>query len=193
MYYNVKDLDLKYTEVVKEYLDMGYTFYSPESSGSQGATISTLLTDGKRVVAIYMDDVYSSWEDHLYDKRVIIAGVAKNYIPYKTRRTIWLNEIEAVKEYTFYQTNYHRGYYTDDIEVAKSCYELNLQRAVNRQLYGKIYTDKKRLDIAYKICKKTKGYKSVTKKDIRDITKNNGSYTISFYDNKFNHLRLNNF
>lgn len=81
MYYNVKDLDLKYTEVVKEYLDMGYTLYSPESSGSQGAEISTLLTDGKKVIAIYMDNVYSKWEDHLYDKRVIVVGVAKDYIP----------------------------------------------------------------------------------------------------------------
>lgn len=174
MNYLKKDIDKVYSDVVLDYLNKGYTIYTPELSGNQGEESKVGLTNGKEVVVVYMDNThdYKEW----IDSKLIVVGKVSDYIPYKSYGTIWLNELETIKTLEFYQIR--RGnLFTDDKQCAKDCDNLHYKRIENRKKDNrKQFISNKALNIAYKICKRTKGYKSVAKKDIICIYK---------VDNKF--------
>lgn len=174
MNYFKKDIDKAYSDVVLDYLKNGYTIYTPELKGNQSEEAKVGLTNGKEVIIVYIKDKYE-WRGEV-NARVIIVSKVVDYIPYKSWKTIWLDELETIKTLEFYQIR--RGnLFTDDKQCAKDCDNLHYKRIENRKRDNrKKFTSNKALNIAYKICKRTKGYKSVAKKDIICVYK---------VDNKF--------
>lgn len=187
---NLKDVDKWYTRTVGQYLREGYNFYSPASGGTQGEEMSTYLIKDNDIIVIFMEKVYSLYKENHHDYKRIVVGRFKNERNNKNlyklkEETIWLGKLEILNEARFYMIS--SNCFVNEKHDTE-CFELHQKRCKNRKVeQNKFYTDDKHIKIALKKCKKTKGYKSVKKSDIKGIKKsNNMSYQIVFKNDKKN-------
>lgn len=177
MNYFLKDIDKIYNDIVLDYLKKGYTIYIPDLDGTQGERVKIGLTNGRGILVVYIKNNYDLKND--IESKVITIGKVIDYIPYKSQKTIWLNELETIKSLEFYRIR-KGNLFTDDKEFCEQCSELHYSRIKNRALQSKKqFTNDKALNIAYRICKCKKGYKSIAKKDIKYVYKFDNNFYIN--------------
>lgn len=188
MNYNYKEIDKIYTNIIADYLSNGYTIYTPCMAGHQGEIAKVVLTNSEdELVCVYMDKEYS-WDDGDGINIVIGKNEHNNYKNVVNDDILWINKLEEVKKYTFYKiderkNNYYNNYYTDDLDFFNECknkhnnrMSLKYEMKSNKKIELK---NKKAFLIAYKICKRTKGYKTIKSKDILSVWKiKNKYYTV---------------
>ena len=105
----IRDLDLIYTNKVKEYLNNGYTIHTLSMSGSQGEMAKIDLVKGKEIVRIYTDTEYKSGYNEIH----IYVGIS-DIIPYNNSyNTIWNSHLKIIEDIVFYT---YKNYITSDKE-----------------------------------------------------------------------------
>jgi len=105
----IRDLDLIYTNKVKEYLNNGYTIYTLSMNGSQGEMAKIDLVKGKEVIRIYADTEYKDGykEIHIYVGHCDITPYYTDY------NTIWNSRLNIIEDMVFYT---YKNYITADKE-----------------------------------------------------------------------------
>lgn len=183
MNYKYKEIDRFYTNIIAEYLNNGYTIYTQCMAGHQGEITKVVLSKSENeLVCIYMDKEWN-WE---IDKIIIVIGKYEhnNYKYIRNNDTLWLNNLEEVKRFTFYKIDERKNnYYTDNMDFFKECKEKRLKRFRLKYEMEKPkpveLKSKQALVIAYRHCKQTRGYKTVKPKDILSVLKlDNKYYTV---------------
>lgn len=178
MYYKMNDIDEFYTDIVSAYLQNGFKFYSPSMAGHQGEVCRIDLIKDNEFYRIHIErePFFDDYEN--YCNKLVIYISKGNCTFYKwNEETVWNNELKNIDNFTYYQIG-RKDFYTDDFEEIKRIKKLRNERYNLRKTSYKIFTDEKYIDLAIKVCKKTKGYKTVKKQNISGIIKRNNKYYV---------------
>ena len=188
--YGKKELSQVFTNLVQSYLNSGFMIWMSGCSGSQGEKMKIDLSNdnGKTVYRIWMDEEHLYGRDveekfHSYGVDTMKIFVKKYKITYNNQ-TLWMSEGEEVESYTYYRIDERKDIYVFNSD---DYIELNGIRILRRNIYYSMYYSKKERKLsdssfraAWNVAKKKKGYKSVSLKDITEVTRYAKGYTISF-------------
>lgn len=185
LYYT--DIERDYTNILNEYLKVGYTVNTDTFSGHQGEICKIdLKKNDDEILRILL---HKTRNDHNYDS--LILEVRTYDISINKNMTLWNNQGKCIFQNIYYEYmnyNNHNKIYTLSESQFKKWIELHKKRVANRSKNNNvkvISTDNKKYDIIIKYIRKTKGYKTVSKKDIKQIKSyNNKTYDVIFNDNK---------
>lgn len=169
--FNQKSIEELYTKYVKNYLDIGYTFYF--YSGSQGEEVKTCLTKdgGKTVFVLFVDSKYRDFSE----VKTIWIKKFEDVIPGRT--TLWLNEGKEVFKKEFYcidERCYENKVYVETEEDCKLILEIQSKRYSNKTYHEYVDLPKSCYKTALKIIQKRKGYKSIQLKDVKSMKRRIG-------------------
>lgn len=185
LYYT--DIERDYTNILNEYLKVGYTVNTDTFSGHQGEICKIdLKKNDDEILRILL---HKTRNDHNYDSLILEVRIYD--ISINKNMTLWNNQGKCIFQNIYYEYmnyNNHNKIYTLSESQFKKWIELHEKRVTNRSKNNNvkvISTDNKKYDIIIKYIRKTKGYKTVSKKDIKQIKSyNNKTYDVIFNDNK---------
>lgn len=142
---NVKtfnDIQKLYTDKLNEYIEIGYTVNLRTMSGTQGEMAKIDLTNGKKIVRIYVEE-FADYEDTQTAGIRCIKLVVKSYEYdecYNKYRTLWNTKGDLVEEVKFYKitknSDIKDSIFTSDIKFAREAYGKQLQRNAYKCRYS---------------------------------------------------------
>lgn len=179
------DINIRYTEIVTEWLAKGYTINTRTMSGSQGEIANIDLTNGTEIVRILVD-TFSDWNAHIEGVEIVVGRATDADVrPHNESgwATIWNNRLEVIFTERFYKIGVDRNsgtFYGSSVE-AKAANVIRLSRYKLRcnNTSGSILANDKAVEIAKSIIRREFGVKRITESDIR-INKSQNSYVIGY-------------
>ena len=127
MTYTINTLNKKFTELVQNYIENGYTFHIQSMSGTQGEIASVdMVKENKDIIKIYMDKGCDA---------VVMYVKRYKYKKYNSINTIiWNNDEDIIIEkYVYYDISNKYQYFTDDKNYADKCYNKHMKRYNDRR------------------------------------------------------------
>ena len=108
-----QEIDRLYTELISEFVALGYTISTKTMGGSQGEVAKVDLTNGTELIRVLMDTGFNInlWRGG--DELKIIVGREDGW-PDDCGRTIWNDKLTVIKSYKFFKLA--DDYYTADEE-----------------------------------------------------------------------------
>lgn len=177
----MKDIDIKYTEILNKLLSKGLTIHSLSMSGGQGERSKVSLTNEKNVYVLLMKTEFEESEKYsLLDKMVILLLKYENSI---NKNTLWINDgevIDKVEYYTLGKDIYDSSVFGSREECLK----------VKEKIYNRIKCREKSKnslkinDKLLNIVKKHKGYGRTKLENVKEVARDKSRYEISFNNGK---------
>ena len=168
MIFSQKDIDKKYTDMVKRYMDMGYWINVNSMSGTQGEKSRVDLTNGKHVLRIMLT-ITSGLDDEL--ERYMVSTYKLSISEYSdtTNNLLWSNKGNVLFEEWWYEIGNNNKAYTNSKD---ECIALKKKSLDRRKLNIKRDENYKKLirynaSIIANIVKKHKGKNFKVKEVIR--------------------------
>jgi hypothetical protein len=185
----LNDIEKLYSEKVASLIMAGYVISSEHTSGSQTSEVSTIsLTNnnGKTVIRVGLIEKFADW-----GKRELKLVVLK--FENVGWGTLWNHKAEVLEEKTFFEVNREKKIYCESKIDLDKILSLRKERFENRKCNNRIYDkeiieSEKAINIIWKIVRKKDGYKSVPKKRIVRVLKDQYGYMV-YVDNRPN-LRI---
>ena len=165
------DIEKDYTVWVNQYLNNGFHFYF--NSGHQGEISKTFVTkDDKTVFCIYIDreTEKDTWND-------VFTIYIKRFDNVRDGDILWLNKGETLLVSKYYQISrkYSPSYVNNKLDF-DLINKIKKEKSKQRELpYYQDFSDAYK-GIAWKILKKKKGFKSIKKSEIEEVTKERKYY-----------------
>lgn len=166
------EIDKMFTRIIQEYIEDGYVINTKSMAGSQGEEGKIDLVKEDQLVRIWTNVESSpywklskeerSWHGNMMMLRV---GVWKYPAKMSSNNTVWMNDLETVAEYTFYEIK-RDAWYTDNLDAALEIEDKRTARWRNHNYhFGCVSTyreDDATKTIATKYLKNKAGYKRVS-------------------------------
>ena len=129
------DINKRYTEIISEYMDAGYTLNTATMSGSQGEIASVDLTNGKEILRVLITK-FNDWGDKASFEGIdIIVGRAGDRDLIKPNddngwHTLWNDHLEVLRQERFYQVGDGRrsGKFYGAQDEAEVAFAVRMQR-----------------------------------------------------------------
>lgn len=181
------DINKRFSEIVTEYLNKGYTFNTATMGGSQGEVAKVDLTDGTDIIRISIES-FSNWQENIEGLEIIIGRDTKGQvIPNGSNRyynTIWGNDLEIIRTERFYRINHHAEFFGTE-DDAKKASEVRKNRWRYQTGTSKGYQPSaKALEIAKRIVRTKLGYSRIKSSDVR-ISKYDDGYIVSYRNHSY--------
>lgn len=190
-----------FTEKVNEYIQRGYYIHASSMSGHQGEVGKVDLSNGKKLIRVWMSSEGSRYWDSregtvwIGDLLVLRVGEWRLDAHEADKgRTTWMNDFEVIEEHTYY-TIRNSNWYVDNLEEALRIQKIHRDRIgakLDRYGYTKEaeYTGGPAIEAAYKYLRRKQGYQRVSMKDIKVIKKLNNSnnrviYRVEYHGNSY--------
>ena len=178
------DINKRYSEIVAEYMNKGYTINTASMSGTQGEVAKIDLTNGVEIIRIKIDTFFS-WDDvYQYEGYEIVVGKSTDNVKPNsndTFNTIWSSHLEVIHSERFYEigTKRKNDFYGTKEEAAKAS-AIRYERYNNREnAENKCVDSEKAMEIAERIVRNKMGFKRINKADVK-ITKSRRGYVVSY-------------
>ena len=168
-----RDINKAFTKVVNKYLAQGLEIHVAAMGAHQLGDIAKVdLTDGADVyrVRVFTETAHALDWSWVFDTAVVtVEKFAGKYSNTRRSETLWNGEGETVECLKWYKIG--RNSWTASLKDAMTFNAINnarheARRANDREFIG--LTEKKR-DIITSICHRTRGYKAVKGKDIKEV------------------------
>ncbi len=181
------DINKRFSEIVAEYLNKGYTFNTATMGGSQGEIAKVDLTDGTDIIRISIES-FSNWEEDVEGLEIIIGRDTKGGVkPNGSNRyynTIWVSNLEIIHTERFYRINHHVEFFGTEDE-AKKASEVRRNRWRYQSGTSKGYQPSaKALEIAKRIVRNKLGYSRIKSSDV-NISKYDDGYIVSYRNHSY--------
>ncbi len=176
------DINKRFSEIVAEYLNKGYTFNTATMGGSQGEVAKVDITDGVDIIRISIES-FSNWSEDMEGLEIVIGKDMKGEVePNESNRhysTIWGNNLEIISTERFYRISHHKEFFGSE-DDAKNASEVRRNRWKYQRSSKQGYIlSEKALKIAKRIVRTKLGYSRIKSSDVR-ISKYNDGYIVSY-------------
>ena len=98
------NINKRFSEIVTEYLNKGYTFNTATMGGSQGEVAKVDLTDGTNIIRISIES-FSNWQENIEGLEIVIGRDTKGQVKAngsnRYYNTIWGNDLEIIRTERF--------------------------------------------------------------------------------------------
>lgn len=184
----IEDINVRFTQVIAEYMAKGMTVNTQTMSGSQGEKAKIDLTDGKHIYRIMVADgiEYESRRLIGYDTREITVEKFEITESVNAFGTLWNGRGQLVSKEVFYKLN-RREIFVDSIEEIREIERKHYARqreSSNKKFVPVIKQDDK--ELLKNICRQHKGYGKVSVNKIagieKEIYRNGVVYKVVFID-----------
>ena len=179
-----KDLEKKYTELLNEYLKLGYEVNTQTFSGHQGEICKIDLRhhlEPNNVIRILFD------KQHNYETSDDICRIfVIKYCNTNKRGTLWNEKPDEILQQNLYyeyqsRPNRNKIYLTSIIDYNELTKIRNNRQLVSGKYQSiKVDIDSKIGQFIFKYCKKQSSYKSIKKSDISWIERTKKGYRVYF-------------
>ena len=122
-----KDINVRFSEKVSEYISKGYCINSATMSGSQGEIAKVDVTNGKEIIRIYLVSTYLGFKAPSSSCLKLVVGRCTDKVMPNWSNShhsiIWCDNLEVISEDIFYCVNEYRlGWYStkEEAETAKA-------------------------------------------------------------------------
>lgn len=178
------------TQKVQEYINKGYIFNLNTMRGSDG-TERVDLIKGNDFIRIYCqrkslrqyDTNNELYTKYYYSDDVYVVTIGNTKLKNKKTDIVWSSKLNPIHEDIFYEIGHRHGdggITTDMNDVIHYC-EVNDSRLEKRKPNNsKIYRDKDRLAIGYKVVKKQPKTKSIKPNHIQYVEKDGNRYYVHY-------------
>jgi hypothetical protein len=179
----MKDIEAEYTRIVKLYAD-NYKINVSTMSGTQGEMAKIDFTGADGIVyRVTIDNDRTSYDRYCETDTVVIAIYRFN----NRRRssTLWYKDGQIIYERKFFRIDrYGRDdVWTEDYNYAVNEINKGWSRVENKEPTYRTITNHNTINVIVKMIKKTKGYKSITAKNIERVYTEPGKfYRVYFKD-----------
>lgn len=168
------EINKRYTEIVAEYMNKGYTINTASMSGSQGEIAKIDLTDGTEIIRIVISTFVKYNDLHSEGIEIIVGRTTDKAKPHSNNKdyTVWNNHLEIICEERFYQIgSYGTDFYGNE-EEAKRASQIKHERwALRREDNSRTeLKNEKAIEIAKNIIRTKFGYNRINTPEIK-ITK----------------------
>ena len=163
------EINKRYTEIVTDYINRGYTIHTGTMSGSQGDIAKIDLTDGKEIIRIV---IYSNYTVS-YHVIGITVGKATDNVRVNDNShcdIIWNQNLNIIAEYNFYEIGNNSNWYGTKEDANKQHLKA-VERMNNRHVDNEKILSEYAKTIACKIINKKPKCKSIRLKDIECVWK----------------------
>lgn len=207
-----QDVINEFTEVVREYLNKGFVFLPEANRGSQGQEMAVVLGNGDDGIALSLFKQDITVKDHpyayYYDSYIFYAE-SFSISEWKSKEVnFWLGndrDYKVTTKVTYYNLNnvYNKGmdWFVVSEQKAVECKAKKLDRVKARRGSSKYNENKKfesksAKELAFRIAKRTPGFKRVKLEDVKSFHKrcndcSKVAYFIEFnVDSKFGCKKL---
>lgn len=168
-----RDINKAFTKVVNKYLAQGLEIHIATMGSHQLGDIAKVdLTDGTDVyrVRLFTETAHAPDWSWVFDTAVVtVEKFAGKYSDTRHTDTLWNGKGETVECLKWYKIG--RNSWTASLKDAMTFNAIHNARCEARRVNGREYielTEKKR-DIITSICHRTRGYKTIKGKDIREV------------------------
>lgn len=176
------DLEIKYTELINEYLQKGYNINTQTFAGHQGEICKIDLRhhlEPNNVIRILFDKTYTNSVD-------IYKILVLKYCEVDKKNTLWNERFDEVLQqnlYYEYQSRTRRSkIYLTNINDYNELTKIKDNRAIadGRYQSNEVDINSKIGQFIFRYCKRQSGYKGIKKSDISWIEKTKTGYVIYF-------------
>lgn len=197
-----QDVVKEFTEVVREYLNNGFNFLLEANRGSQGQEMSLVLSKGDEGVAfsLFTNDVaVEGHPQHYYYNSYIFYTEFFNVSEWKSKGDIfWFGvarDYKTITKVTYYNLSSvydkTKGWFVTSEQEAAKCKAKKIDRVEARRKgfkhnSNKKYESKSAKELAFKIAKRTPGFKRVKLEDVKFFYKCCRKYSMVAYFIEFN-------
>ena len=174
---NITAITKMFDEKTAELLAQGYSLFLDGMCGHQGEIGKVAFTKNGRYFMLVAHAVKYSIDGP--DTCIVEFGEAAE--DFRPGDTFWISGLRNSEKTTFYSMGDSRHcYFTADKAAAEEAYKKNLSRHENRYNSNRpLNNSEKAIAACFKITRKTNGYKTTPKKNIRGyyVEKWNGVFT----------------
>lgn len=166
----IADINRKFTEIVSDYINRGFTINIGTMGGSQGEEGHVDLSNGDKVIRVLLDR-FVDYGNLALDGYEIVVGVATDNVnPNEYGRVIiWNNHLHVIERHKFYFVSnssygtYGKKFFGDEA-AAKAAAEKRNERYSNKaKMNVRKYFTGKALKIAESVVRRHMGIKNVSK------------------------------
>jgi len=181
------DINKRFSEIVTEYLNEGFTFNTATMGGSQGEIAKVDLTNGADIIRISIES-FSNWQENIEGLEIVIGRDTKGQVkPNGSNRyfnTIWGNDLDIIRIERFYRISHHAEFFGTE-DDAKNAAEVRRNRWRHQIPSNTAYVPSENaLKIAKKIVRKRFGYTRLNPKEVK-INKYNDGYIVSYRNHSY--------
>lgn len=187
------EINKRYTEIVTEYMNKGYTINTASMSGSQGEIAKIDLTDGAEIIRILIGSFheYNDWGTEGIE--ILVGKVTDDVKPNSNNHmsTIWNDHLEIIHQERFYQIGTYGTDFYGSKEEAERANKIRSERWKFRRRNGAEFTQfnsKKAIEIAEKIIRTKMNYKRINISEIKItkcIAKDVIYYAVSYHNGTY--------
>lgn len=181
------DINKRFSEIVTEYLNRGYTFNTATMGGSQGEISKVDLTDGTDIIRISVES-FSNWTENTEGIEITIGRDTKGEVKPNgsnhTYNTIWSGNLEIIRTERFYRISRYADFFGTESE-AKAAAEVRSQRwKYRREPNTKYVPSEKALKIAKRIVRNRFGYSRLNPAEVK-LSKYDSEYIVSYRNHTY--------
>lgn len=183
------DINKRYSGIVADYMNKGYTINTASMSGHQGEVAKIDLTNGVEIIRIKIErfyDWHSDFENEGYE--IMVGKSTDNVKPNDddTFNTVWSFRLEVIHSERFYKIDRKRtSDYYGTLEEATKAASIRYERYCNRETSQKKYKpSEKAMEIAERIVRNKMGFKRIAKADVK-IAKSRRGYIVSYHNKTY--------
>lgn len=172
MVLKIKDIENYYSNVIRDYLNNGFNFYTKASHGSQGEICRVLLTNGNYIISVRLENSYV--KDCYIDMVSLIIEQHDDF----DSNIIWNGHGTILYEKQFYKITdrKRKEVFVENLNDCLQILEKQTKRYNLKQNYDCYFNgDKQKL---LSIVKNHKGFSWVTKKNIDKVVNLGNCYKI---------------
>lgn len=175
---NLSTITKMFNEKTAELLAQGYSLFLEGMNGPQGEEGKVAFTKNNRYFMLVAHGVKYS----LSGPDTIVVEFGEAAEGFRPGDTFWISELRNSVKTIFYRLGDSRhGYFTADKAAADAAYQKNLDRHEARRINnGPLRNSEKALETCFKITRKTAGYKTLAKKNIRGYYVENWNGRITY-------------
>lgn len=172
MVLKIKDIENYYSNVIRDYLNNGFNFYTKASHGSQGEISRVLLTNDNYIISVRLENSYA--KDYYIDMVSLIIEQHDDF----DSNIIWNGHGTILYEKQFYKITdrKRKEVFVENLNDCLQILEKQYKRCNIKQNYDYCFDgDKQKL---LSIVKNHKCYSWVTKKNIGKVVNLGNCYKI---------------
>ena len=171
----MKDIEVEYTRIVRMYAD-NYKINVTSMGGTQGEMAKVDFNGGDVAFRVVIDRDHTSYAKYNEVETIVIAVYRFNNR--RNNSTLWYKDGTVIYERKFYRLDkYGRDdAWTEDFNFVVEQLNKGWNRVCSADVTYRTITNPKTIKVIIKMIKKTKGYKSITVKDIDKVYTEPGKY-----------------
>ena len=180
-----RNINMRFTDLVTEYISKGYTFNTSSMGGSQGEIANVDLTNGKEIVRILVEN-FSDWHDNLDGVKIVVGKSTDRVAPHSGNafENVWNTHLEIIYTEFFYKIG-RRGNYYGTKEEAEAARNIGRERCNHREVrHTDYFPSDKAKEIAERVVRNKFGYRRINPAEVR-ISKTSDGYYVVYRNNAY--------